>query len=83
MSLKLLTSGFRTWLRSQYRGWTYSPRHGGGGTADQHQHIGTHRVIKTETPYKTPGRATNHGNWGDEDTGLWPIVTPREIGFVA
>lgn len=37
-----------------------------------------HLASKTETRYKTPGRATNHGSWGDEPTQPWSIIPPRD-----
>lgn len=32
------------------------------------------RGIRGEALYHTLGRAIDHGNWGDEPTGSWPIV---------
>lgn len=43
------------------------------------RHVARHAWSKLQTPYQTPGRATNRGNWGDEDTGMWQVVLPLEF----
>jgi hypothetical protein len=50
----------------------YAPKHG-------QEYVGRHRRDLGETPYKTPGRATDRGNWGDEQTGLYPVVQPMVL----
>lgn len=41
-------------------------------------YVARHLVKASETPYSTPGRATDRGNWGDEPTAAWQIIPPRE-----
>lgn len=58
------------------KAYAYLGRHHSGEAATGYRKPGRHRPNPAETVYHTTGRATNRGNWGDEDTGLWPVVVP-------
>lgn len=59
--------------------WAGNGRHRKDKRADTPvAYVPRHLVKKTETPYSTPGRATDRGSWGDEPTQPWSIIPPRE-----